>query len=164
MKKFLASNLFLLFFLCFLLYFPFLGFNVLWDFDEGYFVSIAKEMYEKGEWIVPTYNGNELGDKPILIFGGMLVSFSIFGVSEFSVRFPSILYGTGTVFLTYFIARRLFGNRTLALRSAAVLATMILFGVETRGTTCDGAMIFFDQLCRHKSLKIISLFTVFCPA
>ncbi len=144
--------------LCGLLFFPFLGSSVLWDFDEGYFASIAKEMYEKGEWIVPTFSERELGDKPILIFWGMILSFSIFGVSEFAVRFPTALYGTATVFLTYHLARRLFQATSknsaeepgpvvpvrpneVALRSAFILATMLLFVVETRGTTCDGAMI-----------------------
>ncbi len=126
---------------CALLFFPFLGSAVLWDYDEGYFASIAKEMYEKGDWIVPTFNDSELGDKPILIFWGMLVSFSVFGVSEFAVRFPSVVYGIGTVLLTYHIARRLFHDHSLAVRAGIILATMLLFVVETRGTTCDGAMI-----------------------
>ena len=170
----------LLLLLCGVLFFPFLGGSVLWDFDEGYFASIAKEMYEKGEWIVPTFSERELGDKPILIFWGMILSFSLFGVNEFAVRFPTALYGTATVLLTYHLARRLFpcssplplwgrvrvgavGTREsphpaplpqgegtvvpeyrlngIGLRSAFILATMLLFGVETRGTTCDGAMI-----------------------
>ncbi len=137
----LFSDHVLLVALCALLFFPFLGNSVLWDYDEGYFASIAKEMYEKGDWIVPTFNDSELGDKPILIFWGMLVSFSIFGVSEFSVRFPSVIYGMATVLLTYHLARRLFHDRSLAVRAGVILATTLLFVVETRGTTCDGAMI-----------------------
>ena len=131
----------LLLLLCGLLFFPFLGGSVLWDFDEGYFASIAKEMSEKGEWIVPTFRDCELGDKPILIFWGMILSFSIFGVNEFAVRFPTALYGTATVVLTYHLARRLFASNNVGLRSSLILATMLLFVVETRGTTCDGAMI-----------------------
>jgi 4-amino-4-deoxy-L-arabinose transferase-like glycosyltransferase len=134
---------FLLFVICFLLYFPFLGSNVIWDRDEGYFAAVAQEMFDKGEWIVPTLNDNALCDKPILIFWGMLVSFSLFGVSEFSVRFPTIFYGMGTVLLLYHLSRRLFQNRFLAIRSAFILATMLLFVVETRGTTCDGALVFW---------------------
>ncbi|MCL2745410.1 MAG: glycosyltransferase family 39 protein [Planctomycetaceae bacterium] len=131
----------LLLLLCGLLFFPFLGSSVLWDFDEGYFAAIAKEMFEKGEWIVPTFSDSELGDKPILIFWGMILSFWVFGVNEFAVRFPTALYGTATVFLTYHIARRLFASNNIALRSAFILATMLLFVVETRGTTCDGAAV-----------------------
>ncbi|MDR2169426.1 MAG: glycosyltransferase family 39 protein [Planctomycetaceae bacterium] len=127
--------------ICFLLYFPFLGSNVIWDRDEGYFAAVAQEMFDNGEWIVPTLNDNKLCDKPILIFWGMLVSFYLFGVSEFSVRFPTIIYGIVTVLLVYHIARRLFDNRSLAIRSAFILATMLLFVVETRGTTCDGALL-----------------------
>ena len=139
--RFLLRDHFLLFLLCGLLFFPFLNGNVLWDFDEGYFAAIAKEMYVHGEWLVPTFGERELGDKPILIFWGMILSFSIFGVNEFAVRFPSAIYGTASVVLTYHLARRLFASSNIGLRSALILATMLLFVVETRGTTCDGAMI-----------------------
>ncbi|MCL2346676.1 MAG: glycosyltransferase family 39 protein, partial [Planctomycetaceae bacterium] len=131
----------LLVILCGLLFLPFLGSPVLFDFDEAYFASIAREMHEKGDWIVPTINDSSLGDKPILIFWGMLVSFSVFGVSEFSVRFPTVCWNIGAVLLTYHLARRLFHNRVLALRSAFILATMLLFCAHARVTTCDMAMI-----------------------
>lgn len=131
----------LLFLLCGLLFFPFLDNSVLWDFDEGYFASVAKEMRDKGEWIVPTFRDSELGDKPILIFWGMILSFSVFGVNEFAVRFPTALYGTLTVLMTYHLARRLFRDNIVGLYSALILATMLLFVVQARGTTCDGAMI-----------------------
>ncbi|MGL6226151.1 MAG: ArnT family glycosyltransferase [Thermoguttaceae bacterium] len=128
--------------LCCVLYFPFLGTAPLWDFDEGYFATIAKEMCENGTWIVPVYNDAELGDKPILIFWGMILSMKLFGINEFAVRFPTVLWGIGTVLLTYHLARRLFQNRSIGLRAGFILATMLLFCVETRGTTCDGAMLF----------------------
>ncbi|MCL2347645.1 MAG: glycosyltransferase family 39 protein, partial [Planctomycetaceae bacterium] len=100
--------------LCGLLFLPFLGNPVLFDFDEAYFASIAKEMYEKGDWIVPTINDSSLGDKPILIFWGMLASFSVFGVSEFSVRFPTVCWNIGAILLTYHLARRLFHDSAIA--------------------------------------------------
>ena len=124
-----------------LLFLPFLGSPVLFDFDEAYFASIAGEMHANGEWIVPTINENEPGDKPILIFWGMLVSFSLFGVSEFAVRFPTMCWSLASVLLTYHLARRLFHDANLALRSAFILATMMLFCAHTRITTCDMAMI-----------------------
>ncbi len=127
--------------LCALLYLPFLGSPVLLDFDEAYFASIAREMHENGEWIVPTINGSELGDKPILIFWGMLVSFSVFGVSEFAVRFPTVCWSVTTVLLTYHLARRLFHDAGLALRSAFILSTMLLFCGHSRLTTCDMATL-----------------------
>jgi len=124
-----------------LLYLPFLGSPVLFDFDEAYFASIAREMRANGEWIVPTINENELGDKPILIFWGMLASFSVFGVSEFAVRFPTMCWSLASVLLTYHLARRLFHEANLALRAAFILATMMLFCAHSRVTTCDMAMI-----------------------
>ncbi|MCL2624132.1 MAG: glycosyltransferase family 39 protein [Planctomycetaceae bacterium] len=141
MNRTLAFHSLLLVGLYVLLFLPFLGSPVLFDFDEAYFASIAKEMHADGEWIVPTINENELGDKPILIFWGMLVSFSVFGVSEFAVRFPTVCWSLASVLLTYHLARRLFHDANLALRSAFILATMTLFCAHSRITTCDMAMM-----------------------
>ena len=141
MNRTVVFHQFLLIGLYALLFLPFLGGPVLFDFDEAYFASIAKEMHANGEWIVPTINENELGDKPILIFWGMIASFSAFGVSEFAVRFPTVCWSLATTLLTYHLARRLFHDANLALRSAFILATMLLFCAHSRITTCDMAMI-----------------------
>lgn len=158
--------------LCSVLYYGFLGSSALWDFDEAYFASIARDMYRSQEWTVPVYNGpsywaeplaaeflgqSEMvksgmipiapeyyslyGDKPILVFWGMLVSFSLFGLNEFAARFPSGFFSIGTVLLTYFLALRLFG-RKISFYSGFILATMLVFVLEARGATCDAYFIF----------------------
>ena len=49
-------------------------------------------------------------------------SVALFGLSEFAVRFPSVLAGTLTILLSYLIVKELFKNKTLALVSALLLA------------------------------------------
>src|SRR3989344_5927543 len=60
-------------------------------------------------------------------------SVAVFGLNEFAVRFPNVIVGTITVFMIYFLARKLFSNKilqspttnhqSLPLVSALLLAT-----------------------------------------
>ncbi|MEZ5951452.1 MAG: glycosyltransferase family 39 protein [Planctomycetaceae bacterium] len=65
-------------------------------------------MFERGDWLVPTYNYELRTDKPIMLYWLMLSSFETLGVSEFAARLPSALMATLTVFCVYFLGRRLF--------------------------------------------------------
>ena len=147
MKVFVKNHPFLfdrvvIVFICVILFLPFLGNTTLWDMDEAYFGSIAKEMHEQGEWIVPTFNGGaELGDKPILLFWCMRLSFLTFGITEFAARFPSVLWSIGTVLLIYQIGLRLF-NRSIARCSAFVAVSMLMFCLESRAATTSAVLMF----------------------
>ena len=60
--------------------------------------------------------------KPSLYFYALVPSIAIFGLNPLAVRFPSALFGSLTVLLTYLLARQLFSKKTLALLSAFILA------------------------------------------
>ena len=51
------------------LFFPFLGARDFWVPVEPRYAEIVRIMFTKGEWIVPTVNGQLYTDKPILYFG-----------------------------------------------------------------------------------------------
>lgn len=53
----------------------------------------------------------------------------IFGLTAFAVRFPSALFGTLTVLITYFLVKELFGNRNLDkkyVEAIALVSTLIM--------------------------------------
>ncbi len=102
-------------------------------------------MLQRGDWIVPTFNGELRAHKPALLYWLIMASYRVFGVSEFSARFGSALVGTGTVLVTYFLGKRLLPGKG-GLWSALVLATMILFSVSSRSATPDAPLIFFGTL------------------
>lgn len=60
--------------------------------------------------------------KPALYTYLTIPSVYFFGLSEFSVRFPSALFGTLTVLLTYFLVLELFNSKSTALLSSFFLA------------------------------------------
>lgn len=67
--------------LVFLTLFFRLGAYGLIDADEGRYASIPREMLSRGDWVVPTLNGAEFFDKPVLLYWSEMLLFRVFGVS-----------------------------------------------------------------------------------
>src|SRR5208337_5018732 len=67
----------------------------LWDRDEPRFATAVREMRARGDWIVPTFNGEPRYHKPILIYWLMGLSTALAGDTPFGARIVSTLAGTG---------------------------------------------------------------------
>jgi 4-amino-4-deoxy-L-arabinose transferase-like glycosyltransferase len=132
--------------LCLSLFFPGLGARDFWAPVEPRYAEIARVMFNKGEWIVPTVNGDLYTDKPILYFWIALIAAKIFaGVSEWTVRLPAALGGLGFVLGTYFIGRDFFSAR-VGFYGAIVLATSMRVIWESRWAHIDMLFCFFFVL------------------
>jgi len=59
------------------------------DRDEPRFAEASREMIERGDYIVPYFNNQVRLDKPPLAYWAQVVSYRIFGESDFAARFPS---------------------------------------------------------------------------
>lgn len=81
------------------------GFSI-YIVDEARNATAAYEMYERGDWIVPTYNGELRMDKPPLHYYVMRAGYVLFGKSPFSARLGSALCG----FLTFLLLWRVAAN------------------------------------------------------
>lgn len=137
------SQIILLLGLCFAVYFVNLGQWDLWSPDEPRYAEVSREMVHRGDWILMHRNGNLYTDKPPLFFWAIAASSFLWqGFSPFSVRFPSALFGTLTVLLTFFIGKKLYSSRAGFL-SGLVLATAFEFAyLSTRGNI-DATLTFF---------------------
>ena len=94
-------------------------------------------MFVKGQWLVPTVNGDLYTDKPIFYFWLVLLGAKLLGgVTEWTVRLPAALGGLGFVAAMYLIARDLFIGR-IALIAAVVLATSMRVLWEARWAHVD---------------------------
>jgi 4-amino-4-deoxy-L-arabinose transferase-like glycosyltransferase len=110
--------------------------------DEGRNAEVAREMLAKGDWITPHFNNFAYLDKPPVFFWAVASSFKVAGLSEASARFPSALAALLTVFLAWFLARRMFENST-ALYAGIVLATAPLVVVFARDVIFDMMLTLF---------------------
>jgi len=122
-----------------------LGGPRLWDRDEPRNAGCAREMLERSDWVVPTFNAKLRTHKPVLLYWGMMTAYSVLGVSEFSARLPSALAAVGTTLCTWFIGRRLFGPRA-GVWAAVALTSSLMFGVAGRAATPDSVLIFCTTL------------------
>jgi 4-amino-4-deoxy-L-arabinose transferase-like glycosyltransferase len=129
-----------------LLFFPALGARDLWAPVEPRYAEIVRVMFSKGEWTVPTVNGELYTDKPILYFWVALVAAKLTGgVNEWVVRLPAALGGVGFVLATYFFGRDFYSARVGAL-AAMVLATSFRVIWEARWAHVDMLFGFFFLL------------------
>ena len=76
----------LLLVLVFLLFWR-LGSSPIYILDEAKNAQCAKEMMQRNDWVVPTFNEELRTDKPVLHYYFMIVAYKLFGVSAFSARF-----------------------------------------------------------------------------
>jgi len=137
--------IFLLILLCFTLFFLHLGARPPWDTDEGMHASTSKDMVLSGDWITPTFNGENFYDKPVLHNWFVSLSFLIFGFTEFAARFPAAILGLGGVILTYLLGRKMFGPMAGFL-SGAVLVTNVEYTLLSRSVIHDISLAFFMTL------------------
>jgi 4-amino-4-deoxy-L-arabinose transferase-like glycosyltransferase len=128
-----------------IVFFTNLGAPRLWDRDEPRNAGCAREMLAAGDWVVPVFNAELRGHKPVLLYWFMMTAYAAFGVSEFSARFWSAALAVGTVLATYHLGRRLC-NRRVGVWSGVILATALMFDVAARAATPDSVLIFFSTL------------------
>src|SRR3989441_1552366 len=139
------ARLSLLLALCALFFFLGLGTLGLTDRDEGSNAEAAREMVASGDWITPTLNGAPRFAKPILLYWLISGSYLAFGVSEFTARLPSALFGTLLVLMQYAFATRMFGP-TVGLRAALMLLLNFEVLALGRMVLTDMVLVFFATL------------------
>ncbi len=132
---------FLLFFSAFLLYTVNNSVSI-YILDEAKNSECAREMFEKGDWIVPTFNYNLRTDKPPLHYFFMMAGYHIFGVNEWAARFFSGIFGALTILITFLYTKR-FTNPATALWAVFVLLASVHLGIQFHLAVPDPYLIFF---------------------
>ncbi len=142
MKKSDISVKILLFVICAVLFTYHLGSALPIIESERFYYQSVKEMFARHNWITPYYQGQFRFQKPILFYWFVSLSYLLFGINNFGVRFPSALFAILSVIFTFNIARKLFDRKT-GLLSAGILATILLFFMYARYASPDMALTFF---------------------
>lgn len=123
----------LLFAPIFIFYLYGLGYLPLVGPDEPRYAQVAREMFARHDLITPTLGGHTWFEKPVLLYWGMMASYKVFGVSEWSARLGSALAGLLTILAVWWIARRI--ERKTKRPGFAFLSTLVI-------ATSGGLMVF----------------------
>lgn len=115
------------------------------DRDETRFAEASREMIQRGDYVVPWFNGQWRFDKPILIYWCQSASYRVLGENPFAARLPSVLFTTGAALLLAY-----WGRKATEAKTGFMAAAMFLAGLHValigRVATADMAMVFFFTL------------------
>src|SRR4030042_823251 len=132
-----------------------LGLPPLWG-SEGRWAVIARSMLRSGDLFSPVLGVGSYWDKPLLSYWQILpISYLSGGVSEFTARFPSVVWAVIMLLLTHDLAKRWLGKQT-ALLSVGILATsfdFVFYGRDAQVEMANAAMMLLClwYFLKHKS-------------
>lgn len=149
-----ARTVFLVFAVVFVLAFAFQGTRGLWEPDEGYYVGVARNMVETGDWIVPQMNLRPFLEKPPVVYWGGAVCMSILGFNEWAARIPHGIWFFLTSAAVCGLGSSLWNRQTGLLAALIYACTPIPF-VAANIVTPDTPLAFwvtFSALAFWRSL------------
>ncbi len=110
-----------------------------YNFDEGVYAEIAREIARTGQLLTPRCNGVPYFEKPPLIYWFSALSFRLFGTTTWAGRLPIVLFGAiGVVALYWLMA--LWRNQTAARAASVCLATSFGYFIYARTLMMDAPL------------------------
>ena len=142
----LLVHLTMLFCLCGVLFFPYLGNTPFFDKGEPREAMAVQDIMRRGEWLVPLKRATDIPSKPPLFHWSAALTSEVAGtLDEATIRFPSALYATLGVLLLYALGRKLFGA-DVALLGGMILATTVIYQNQALSARVDMTLCFFVML------------------
>lgn len=142
-----------------------LGFKEIQMWDESLYGVRAKSIYYFNDWLDQT--GHAVGklyssSHPPLLIWLMALLYKSIGVSEFTTRFFSALFGSLTVILTYLLTKNFFDDKIgsssikASIFSIPFLGSVYLFNLYSRQAQLDIPYIFFITLSIYFYLEFLN--------
>ncbi len=127
--------------------------------DEPRYSQVAREMFDRGDWVTTTLGGFNWFEKPALLYWLQISSFNLFGVNEFAARFGSAIFGIGTIFSLWMLGRT---YREKPIKNMESFASWLaLIAASTLGLIVFARGASFDIILTFPMTATMAAFFVF---
>jgi 4-amino-4-deoxy-L-arabinose transferase-like glycosyltransferase len=110
-----------------------------YNFDEGVYAEVAREIARTGQLLTPRCNGVPYFEKPPLVYWLSALSYRLFGTATWAGRLPVVLFGAIGVMALYWLIA-LWRNRAAALAASVCLATSFGYFIYARTLMMDAPL------------------------
>ena len=117
-----------------------IGRDYLFDWDEGIYAVIGREMKASKNWLTPTWNGDLWLEKPPAIGWVTSLGLAVAGENELGARLFMPLFAGLTLYAIYRLGQKL-GGTLMGSGSAALLGYFNLFLSRARSLNTDGMLL-----------------------
>jgi 4-amino-4-deoxy-L-arabinose transferase-like glycosyltransferase len=135
-----------------------LGSTSLSEPDEPRFAEATRQMFLRGDFLTPYFNGAPRFEKPILFYWMQAPAFALLGPTETAARLPAAICALGVLLLTFLVGERLLTRRA-ALVGTLILATTFRFAVWSRQGLTDVPVLFWMMAALYWFAKSMPLGT-----
>ncbi len=113
-----------------------LGRDGLFDWDEGIYAELGRQVVLTKDFFITTWNGAPWLEKPPGVAWASGIGIALFGPTSAGARLLMPLFALYTLYIVYLLGSRL-GSKTHGLIAAGVLASLNLFLGRTRAVNTD---------------------------
>ena len=112
-----------------------------WDANEAFYVQTPREMVERGDWLIPYFNGQPRLNKPPLAYWLVAFFYKCFSVSIVWERAVMAALSFGTVLAVFVLGKILYEEST-AFLAAGIFATTFRFLILAQRLLVDILVLF----------------------
>ncbi|MGH8099761.1 MAG: ArnT family glycosyltransferase, partial [Chthoniobacterales bacterium] len=124
------------------------------DRDEPRFAEASREMIQRGDYIVPYFNGQFRLDKPPLTYWAQIISFKIFGENDFAARFPSAIAAALVAMSIFAWGNRISGEK-VGWWAALIFTLSLQTFVHAKAAVADMWMVLFVTLAYWAGYELL---------
>lgn len=116
--------------------------------DEPKYAYASYKMLENGDFITPVFNDEPRFDKPPLIYWFIALSYSLFGVSDWAARIPSIISILGVIVFIYLFSKKIFDHKT-GILAVFVFSSIFHVWVMARAVAPEAMLVLFEVIALY---------------
>ncbi len=126
--------------------------------DERHYSEAALRMNNSGDYLTPVdINGLPRLKKPVLTYWFVALSYMLFGISPFAMRFPSVIAGAMTIYFTYKLGRDISGKTRVGVLAALISMSNIQFILAAGRANPDMLLCLFMAMGFYGFVNLLIL-------